>query len=252
MAVGKPICRWTRIRRWRRNPDWFGCFANWNGRPTWPGTCSAELWRDATAGSFGRVFRLPLVEIVPLQSRDAIDGHTEGWPREMTAFRDAVDRFLAEQKSAAGTLQWRPSRDGTGVSAFWLISTRTGITDHRLHVVAYPLKPFPAFTVMVEFRWQGREFPVIRLNIDSKFHIHLNYPPRPIGVETRVHGNRFYPWRLNRRTFNPLVMFGLPYCVPERPQGMSLPSAIRKVAAESAIDIVGVDLPEFPPRLTLI
>jgi hypothetical protein len=170
----------------------------------------------------------------------------------MTAFSDAVDMFLAEQKSAVGTLKWGQSRDGTGVSAFWLISTLTGVTDHRLHMVAYPLKPFAAFTVMVEFRWQGREFPVIRLNIDSEFHIHLNHPPRPIGVEPRVQGNRFYPWGLNRRTFNPFTMYGLSYCVPERPQGLSLPSAIRKVSAEAAIDLANVDLPELPPRLTLV
>jgi hypothetical protein len=170
----------------------------------------------------------------------------------MTAFSDAVDIFLAEQKSAVGTLQWRQSRDGTGASAFWLISTRAGLTGHRLHLVAYPLKPFVAFTVMVEFRWQDREFPVIRLNIDSEFHVHLNHPPRSIGVEPRVQGNRFYPWRLNRRIFNPFTMYGLPYCLAERPQGISLPSAIRKVAAEAAIDIVDVDLPELPPRLTLV
>jgi hypothetical protein len=170
----------------------------------------------------------------------------------MTAFSDAVDMFLAEQKSAVGTLQWRPSRDRTGASAFWLISTRTGVTDHRLHVIAYPLKPYAAFTVMVEFRWQGREFPVIRLNIASEFHVHVNPPPRPVGVQPRVQGNRFYPWRLNRQTFNPFAMHGLPYCVPERPQGLSLSSAIRKVAAEAAIDIAEVDLPELPPRLTLI
>jgi hypothetical protein len=138
------------------------------------------------------------------------------------------------------------------VSAFWLISTRIGVTDHRLHVMAYPLKPFPAYTVMVEFRWQGREFPVIRLNIAGEFHIHVNPHPRPVGVQPQVQGNRFYPWRLNRRTFNPFAMHGLPYCVPERAQGLSLPSAIRKVAAEAAIDITEVDLPELPPRLSLI
>jgi hypothetical protein len=47
-------------------------------------------------------------------------------------------------------------------------------------------------------------------------------------------------------------MYGLPYCIAERPQGLSLQSAIRKVAAEAAIDLAGVDLPEIPPRLTLL
>jgi hypothetical protein len=72
------------------------------------------------------------------------------------------------------------------------------------------------------------------------------------GVEPRVSGNRFYPWRLNRDRFNPFVMYGLPYCVAERPQGLSLPSAIRKVAAEAMIDIGNDDLPEIPPRLSLL
>jgi hypothetical protein len=170
----------------------------------------------------------------------------------MTAFKDAVDMFLAEEKSAVGTLQWRPSRDRTGVSAFWLIANRTGATHHRLHVLAYPLKPYAAFTVMVEFTWQGREFPVIRLNIDSEFHVHLNDPLRPAGVQPQVQGNRFYPWHINRRMFKPFDMPGLPYCVPVRPQGLSLQSAIRMVAAEAAIDIVNVDLPETPPRATLV
>jgi hypothetical protein len=56
----------------------------------------------------------------------------------MTAFSEAVDVFLVAQKSAVGHLEWHQSRDQTGVSAFWLISTPTGMTDHRLHVVAYP------------------------------------------------------------------------------------------------------------------
>jgi len=106
----------------------------------------------------------------------------------MTAFRDAVDLFLATPKSAAGELNWRPSRDRTGVSAFWLIAMPTNTTDHRLHVVAYPTKPYTAFTVMVEFRWQERAFPVIRLNIDSEVHSHINHPPRPAGIEPRVLG----------------------------------------------------------------
>jgi hypothetical protein len=170
----------------------------------------------------------------------------------MTAFSEAVDVFPVAQKSAVGHLEWHQSRDQTGVSAFWLVSTPTGMTDHRLHVVAYPAKPLIAFTVMVAFRWQGREFPVIRLNIDSEFHPHINHPPRPAGVEPRVSGNRLYPWRLNRHRFNPFVMYGLPYCLAERPQGLSLPSAIRKVAAEAMIDIGNVDLPEIPPRLSLL
>ena len=190
----------------------------------------------------------------PLQSQDAIDADsaTKDWPEKMTAFSDAVDTFLAEQKAAVGILQWRPSRDRTGASAFWLISTRVGATDHRLHGVAYPSKPFPAFTVMVEFKWQEREFPVVRLNIDSELHTHLNHPPRPVGVAPQVDGNRFYPWHLNRKVFSPRSSKGLPYCLAERPQGLSLPSAIRKVASEAAIDIANVELPEFPPRLTLV
>jgi hypothetical protein len=169
----------------------------------------------------------------------------------MTSFREAVDLFLATSKSAAGELEWRPSRDRTGVSAFWLISTAAGVSDHRLHVVAYPMKPYLAFTVRVEFKWQEREFPVIRLNIDSEFHCHINQSPRPAGVEPRVFGNRFYPWSLNRGRFS-LGMHGLPYCVAERSQGLTLPSAIRKVAAEAAIDITNIELPAYPARLTLL
>jgi hypothetical protein len=142
--------------------------------------------------------------------------------------------------------------DRTGVSAFWLIAMPTNTTDHLLHVVAYPTKPYTAFTVMVEFRWQEREFPVIRLNIDSEVHSHINHPPRPAGIEPRVLGNRFYPWAVNRNRFRLFEMVGLPYCVAERTRGLSMPSAIRKVAAEAAIDLTNVDVPDYPPRLNLI
>jgi len=47
-------------------------------------------------------------------------------------------------------------------------------------------------------------------------------------------------------------MVGLPYCVAERTRGLSMPSAIRKVAAEAAIDLTNVDVPDYPPRLNLI
>jgi hypothetical protein len=170
----------------------------------------------------------------------------------MTAFRDAVDLFLATPKSATGEPTWRPSRDRTGISTFWLIVTATGTTEHGLHVVAYLTKPYAAFTVMVEFRWQEREFPVIRLNIDSEVHSHINHPARPAGIEPRVLGNRLYSWAVNRNRFRPFEMVGLPYCLAERTRCLSMPSAIRKVAAEAAIDFANVDVPDYPPRLNLI
>ena len=170
----------------------------------------------------------------------------------MPAFREAVDEFIAEEKSAVGKLAWGPSRDRTGVSAYWLIATPLRTTEHRLHIAAYPDKPYPCFRVMVEFKWQGREFPIIRLNVDTDLQTHINHPPRPAGVDSQVSGNRLYAWALNRAAFRPFTLRGLPYCVSFRPQGISFPSAIRAVAAEARIDLSNVDLPESPARITLL
>ena len=170
----------------------------------------------------------------------------------MANFRNEVDVFCAQSKRTDGILNWTNNRNGTGVSAYWLLATDTGLTGHRLHVLYYPLLPYVCFTVMVEFLWKDREIPVFRLNIDTQHHIHINRPPRPTGVPPFVTGNREYLWRLNRLTFDPWTMPGLPYALSLRPQGMSLPSAIRHLAHAANIDVTNSDLPERPIRQTLI
>jgi hypothetical protein len=104
---------------------------------------------------------------------------------------------------------------------------------------------------MVEFHWAGREYPVFRLNIDSALHMHINRPPRPVGVPPSVSGSRIYTWDVNRLTFDHAISVGLPFCVPLNPASMTMPNAIRHLARAANIDINGVDLPDGPARLRL-
>lgn len=104
---------------------------------------------------------------------------------------------------------------------------------------------------MVDFHYMERLYPVIRLNVDTPIHEHVNQPVRPAGVPTIVNGNRVYLWPDNRLKFN-VNMLGLPYARPLAPQNIGFENAIRYVCGLANIHPYGESLPDYPQLTTLV
>ena len=104
---------------------------------------------------------------------------------------------------------------------------------------------------MADYYYMGRYYPVVRLNVDTDSHEHINHPVRPAGVPTSVCGNREYLWPDNRLTFN-TSMPGLPYARPLARQNVGFENAIRYVCGEANIYPYGERLPDYPRPMTLV
>lgn len=169
----------------------------------------------------------------------------------MTPFQAAITGFLAAPKHARGTPVWRQARKPPDQQCFWTLEVDGRATPHSLLVEARLASPVRAFCAMVRFEWQGREYPVLRVNVDTEEQYHINHGQPPLGVPMKVDGPRIYLWSDNQATFKP-SMLGLPYCRPLERKLHTLDNAIRHLAQSARIELPPGPMPDYPAREGLL
>lgn len=169
----------------------------------------------------------------------------------MTAFRDAVDTFLCTPKEATGNASWHDARLPPDQETFWNLIVGHQVSAHRLSIRASPHTPWHGFAVLVLFQWQGRDHAIMRLNVDTDDHPHINRGKRPMGIPMQVRGNRIYMWADNRLAFRP-GDGRLPFARPLERRQVGFDNAIRHIAGLAQISLASVTLPDYPSRSGLL
>jgi hypothetical protein len=170
----------------------------------------------------------------------------------MSDFRNAVDSFLSKNKTLEGIPEWKETARDREMLWFWLLAYENGeTTQHRLLIQAQPFTPWAGYCVSVQYYHMERHYPVVRLNVDTDQHEHVNRFARPPGVPSSVSGNRVYVWEDNRLTFTP-DMLGLPYARPLAPKNINFENAIRYMCGMANIKPYGEALPVYPRPTSLV
>jgi hypothetical protein len=155
--------------------------------------------------------------------------------------------LLAEPKRLTGRFTWNVVTGDLDQDGYWLIEVNDKISPHRMHVEARLSSSPTSFCVILLIYWAARYIPVKRLNVDPYEQEHVNRYKRPQAVPALVSGPRYFPWKLNRGVFQP-AMNHLPFAVPLERKNHGLENGLRFLAGEANIDLVGVQLPDYPAR----